>query len=93
MHALLSVSERPSDPVLEGLHKSKLQNSAQLRTVMALYDQETVRHNVQTSYLRLKTSVKLDIDQMMRTRNLRAPERCCGKGFSHRESKMKQSQR
>ena len=38
-HALLSVSEMPSDPILEG-YKSKLQNSAQLRTVMALYDQE-----------------------------------------------------
>ena len=35
-HALLSVSEMPSDPILEGLYKSKLQNSAHLRTVMAL---------------------------------------------------------
>ena len=36
-----------------------------------LYDQETVRNNGQTSYLRLKTSVKLHIDQMIRTRNFR----------------------
>ena len=36
-----------------------------------LYDQETVRNNGQTSYLWLKTSVKLRIDQMMRTRNFR----------------------
>ena len=44
-HALLSVSEMPSDPILDGLYKSKLQNSAQLRTVMALNDQEVVRNN------------------------------------------------
>ena len=40
-HALLSVSELPSDVILEGLYKSKLQNSVQLQTVLALYDQET----------------------------------------------------
>ena len=40
---------------------------------MALYDQETVRNNGQTSSSRLKTSVKLHIDQMMRTRNFRVP--------------------
>ena len=40
-HAPLSVSEMPSDMILEGLYKSKLQNSAQLQTVLALYDQET----------------------------------------------------
>ena len=43
-HALLSVSEMPSDIILEGLYKSKLQNSAQLQTVLALYDQETARN-------------------------------------------------
>ena len=43
---------------------SKLQDSVQLQTVLALYDQETVRNNGQTSYLRLKTSVKLHIDQV-----------------------------
>ena len=42
-HALLTASEMPSDAILEGLYKSKLQNSVQLRTVMALYDQEVAR--------------------------------------------------
>ena len=69
--ALLSASDMPSDVILEGLYKSKLQDSVQLQTVLALYDQETVRNNGQTSYLWLKTSVKLHIDQMMRTRNFR----------------------
>ena len=56
---------------LEGLYKSKLQDSVKLQTVLALYDQETVRNNGQTSYLRWKTSVQLHIDKMMRTRNIR----------------------
>ena len=55
--------------ILEGLYKSKLLDSVQLQTVLAVYDQETVRNNGQTSYSRLKTSAKLHIDQMMRTGN------------------------
>ena len=39
--ALLSESDMPSDVILEGLYKSKLQDSVQLQTVLALYDQET----------------------------------------------------
>ena len=67
--ALLSASDMPSDVILEGLYTSKIQDSVQLQTVLALYNQETVRNSGQTSYLRLKTSVKLHIDQMTRTRD------------------------
>ena len=42
--ALLSVGEIPSDMILEGLYKSTLQDSVQLQTVLALYDQETARN-------------------------------------------------
>ena len=38
-HASLSGSEMPSDMILEGLYKSKLDGSVQLQTVMASYDQ------------------------------------------------------
>ena len=68
-HAILSVSEMPSDMILEGLYKSKLQNSDQLQTVLALYDQETAGNKRKPNYSQLKTAVKLHIDQMMRTRN------------------------
>ena len=61
----------PSDPILEGLYKSKLQNSLQLRTVMALYDQEVSRNNGTPNYQQLKTAVKLHNDEMMRNRNFR----------------------
>ena len=70
--ALLSLSETPADMILEGPYKSKLQDSVRLQTVLALYDQETVRNNEQPSYSRLKTSVRRHIDQTMRTRNFRA---------------------
>ena len=48
--ALLSARDMPSDVILEGLDKSKLQDSVQLQTVLASYDQETIRKNGQTSY-------------------------------------------
>ena len=40
--------------------------------MLALYDPETVRNKKQTSYSRLKTSVRLFFDQKMRSRNLKA---------------------
>ena len=55
--------------VLEGLYKSKLQDSVQLQTVLALHEQENIRNNEQSIYSRLKTSVRRHIDQTMRTRN------------------------
>ena len=63
--APLSVSETPSYVILEGLYKSKLQDSLQLQTVLALCEQENVRNNGQPSYSRLKTSVRLHIVQTM----------------------------
>ena len=69
--ALLSASNMPSDVILEGWYESKLQDSVQLQTVLALYDQETIRNNGHVSFSRLKTSVKVHMCQMMRTRNFR----------------------
>ena len=40
--ALLLTSD-PSDKVLEGLYVSKLQDSSQVQTIMALYNQEILR--------------------------------------------------
>ena len=84
--ALLSVSEMRSDVILEGFFKSKLQDSVQLQTLLALYDQETVRNNGQTSCLRLKTSAKFHIDQMMRTRNFRVRNEVVERGSVRKES-------
>ena len=70
-HALLSVNDMPPDVILEEFLKSKLQDSVQLQTVLALYDQETARNNGAPNYHKFKTAVKLHTDQMMRTRNFR----------------------
>ena len=87
--ALFSASNTPSYVILEGLYKSKLQDTA----VLPLYDQETVRKNGQTSFLRNKTSVKLHIGQMMTTRNFSVRNEGCGKRVSHQESKRKENLR
>ena len=89
--ALLSASDMPSDVILEGLYKSKLQDSVYLQTVLALYDQDTVRNNGQTSYLRLKTSVKLHIDQMLRTRNFRVRNEVVERGSVTKSQKGKKA--
>ena len=81
----------PSDPILEGLYKSKLQNSAQLSTVMALYDQEVARNNGTPNYQQLKTAVKLHIDQTMRNRNFRARNDVVERGSVTKSQKRKQS--
>ena len=89
--ALLSASEMPLDVILEGLHKSKLQDTVQLQTVLALYDQEPVRNNGQPSYPRLKTSVKLHIDKMMRTRSFRFRNEVVERGSVTKSQKGKKA--
>ena len=60
--ALLSASEMPSDVILEGLYKSKVQNSVQLQTVLALFGQETARNNGQHFFFsRSETAERPDI--------------------------------
>ena len=58
-HALLSANETRTEMILEGLYKSKFQESAQLQTVLALYDQEPVRNGGQPNYQRFKMCVKI----------------------------------
>ena len=43
--ALLAASEIPTETVLHGLYKSKLQDSVQLQTALALYEHENIRNN------------------------------------------------
>ena len=87
----LSTSDMLSDVILEGLYKSQSQDSLQLQTVLALYDQETVRNNGQTSYFRLKTSVKLRIDQMRRTHNFRVRSEVVERGAVTKSSMGKKT--
>ena len=56
--ALVSANETLTDTVLEGLYKSKLQDSTQLHSVLAVYEQQNVRNNEPPNYSRLKTIAK-----------------------------------
>ena len=79
-HALLAASEIPTEIVLEGLYQSELQDSVQLQTVWALYEQENIRNNEPPGYFRLKTTVRRHNDQTMRTRNFRAGNEIVDRG-------------
>ena len=85
--ALLSASEIPTDMVLEGLYKSKMQDSVQLQTVLALYEQETFRNNGQPSCSRSKTSARRHIDQTMRSQNFRVRSKIVERGAVTRSQK------
>ena len=52
----------------------KIQDSAQLQIVLAVYDQENILNNEQPSYSRLKTSVRRHVDQK-EDPQLQSPER------------------
>ena len=62
--ALLLTSDLPSDKVLEGLYVAKLQESSKAQTIMALYNQETLRGGGHRDHHRLRMCVKLHIEQL-----------------------------
>ena len=70
--ALFSASEIPTEMILVGFFKSKLQDSVQLQTVLAMYEQENVRSNGQTKLFQTEDSGRRHNDRVMRTRNFRA---------------------
>ena len=65
---LLSMSKIPSDDILESLHKSRMRESDQLRTVVKLYDMEIHQKISMPNYQRLKTMVNRRKDQKHRMR-------------------------
>ena len=69
---VLSMSKIPSGGVLESLCKLRIRESAQLRTVLELYDTEINQKISMPNYQKLKTMVKRSIDQKLRLRNFDA---------------------
>ena len=66
---LLSMSKIPSDDILESLYKLRIRESAQLKTVLELYNMETHQKKLGPDYHRLKTMVKRSIEQDIRNKN------------------------
>ena len=73
--ALLSASERPKDNVLEGLGKMRIRESVQLQTVDAMNEQQIDQNRAMPNYQKLKTMLRIHIDQTIRTRNSKR-EKC-----------------
>ena len=60
---LLSMSKMPSGDILESLCRLRIRESAQLKTVLELYDTRIHQKLSMPNYLKLKTMVKRSIDQ------------------------------
>ena len=88
--ALLTANEMPTEMILEGLCKLKLQDSVQRQTVLALYEQENIRNNGLPCFSRLKTAVRRHIDQVMRTKIFRVRNEILDRGTVIKSDKGKQ---
>ena len=69
---LLSVTKIPSDDILEGLYKLRIRESEKLKTVLKLYNMEIHQKKVGPDHHRLKTMVKISIEQDIRNKNFGA---------------------
>ena len=67
---LLSMTQIPSDDILEILCKLRTRGSEKLKTVLELYDLEIHQKKLALDYHRLKTMVKRSIEQEIRNKNL-----------------------
>ena len=69
---LLSMTQMPSDDILEGLYKLKTRESEKLKTVLELYNMEIHQKKVGPDYHRLETMAKRSIEQNLRMKNFEA---------------------
>ena len=65
----LSMTQIPSDDILEGLHKLRTRESEYFKTVLELYNMEIHQKKAGPDYHRLKTMVKRSIEQNVRMNN------------------------
>ena len=73
---LLSMTQIPSDDILEGLYKLRIRESEKLKTVLELYNME-IQKKAEPDYHRLKTMVKRSIEQNLRMKNFEARNGNC----------------
>ena len=69
---LLSMTQIPSDDILENLYKLRKRESEKLKTVLELYSVEIHQKKAGPDYHRLKTMVKRSIEQNFRMMNFGA---------------------
>ena len=66
------MSKIRTDDILESLHKLRIRQSDQLKTVLELYEFEIHQKISKPDYQKLNTMVKRGIDQKIRSRNFEA---------------------
>ena len=66
------MSKIPSDDVFESLYRLRIRESAQLKTVLELYNMEIHQKISMPNYQKLKTMVKRRKDQKLRLRSFDA---------------------
>ena len=69
---LLSMTQTPSDDILEGLYKLRIRESEKLKTVLELCNMEIHQKKAGPDYHILKTMVKRSIEQNLRMKNFEA---------------------
>ena len=69
---LLSMTQIPSDEILDSLYKLRIWVSEKLETVLELYNMEIHQKEAGPDYHRLKTMVKRSIEQSLRMKNFEA---------------------
>ena len=69
---LLSMTQIPSDDILESLYKLRIRESEKLKTVLELYNLEIHQKKAGPEYHRLKTMIKRSIEQNLRMMNFEA---------------------
>ena len=69
---LLSITQIPSDEILESLYKLRIRECEKLKTVLELYNMEIHQKKADPDYHRLKTMVKRGIEQNLRMKNFEA---------------------
>ena len=69
---LLSMTQIPSDDILENLYKLRIRESEKLKTVLELYNIEIHQKKIVLYHHRLKTMVKRSIEKEIRNKNFGA---------------------
>ena len=80
--ALLSASDLPSNKIVESLYISKLQNSSQIQSIMALYNQEIIRGGRQRVHW--ASSKKQEFQDSKRNYRARSSDYRKGTKFFHK---------
>ena len=69
--SVLSTGQALKDNILESLNNMRTRGSVQLQTVLTVYEQEIDQDRSKPSSQKLKTIVRRDIGQMIRTQNFK----------------------